>query len=302
MKNKTKTAAICFFGQARTLERCYPYIKKNFLDPIGKNGKNYDIFCCVEDDEDAKNVNLLNPAAVVKIKSKNAKKIFKKDLNFLEKNNYKKFICRIGPNLTSPFLNMLQQIYKKKICYNLLRDSMAKTKIKYKYFIRTRFDIVNLEKIDFKRIKMNDGEIIVPKNKEIRRHDGIDDCFCITSDIDTFRVYCEVINNLKNLLLKYHSVSLSFFKKKYFLLEKKYKLFLNSLFKKNKHINFLFSLFTMIPDGLFYRSVRKEIVGNHAILVSQLESNGKKIREEKINYAIIRKDKTGYTGTLRIEE
>ena len=55
MEKKIKTAAICFFGQARMLDLCYPYIKKNLLDPIGKNGKDYDIFCCVEDDEDLRN-------------------------------------------------------------------------------------------------------------------------------------------------------------------------------------------------------------------------------------------------------
>ncbi len=49
MEKKIKNAAVCFSGQAKNFELCYPYIRKNLLDQIGS----HDIFCCVEDDENA---------------------------------------------------------------------------------------------------------------------------------------------------------------------------------------------------------------------------------------------------------
>ncbi len=303
MKQKKKLAALCFFGQARTLKRCYPYIKKYILDPLGENKKDYDIFCCVEDDEDAKNLDLLNPTKVLKIKSENAKKVFKKDLDWLNKYNYRKFVLRIGPRTPHPFENMIQGIYKKKLCYNLLEDYVSENNVEYKYFVRARFDIVLAEEIEINKMKIKKDEIFVPKNEEIRSLvGGIDDCFSVASDLDTFKVYCNVVDNIKNLVLKRHSLSFGFFKKLYFLTEKTYRSFLVRLFKKNKHFGMIFGLLTLIPSVFFYRSMRKQLVGSHTLLIYQMKKNGKKIKEVKVNYAIVRKNDTGYKGILRIEE
>jgi len=298
MKNKTKTAALCFFGQARVLDICYPYIKKHILDPIGKNRKDYDIFCCVEDDEDVHKVNLLKPTKILKIKSKDVEKILKKEVDFLNKYNYRKFICGIvGKH--NPFMNMFQQTYKKKLCYNLLENYLTKNNLKYKYLIRTRFDLLPIEKLDLRKIKINSGELFAPKNDDVGSHNGIDDCFCITSDIDTFRVYCKVIDNIKNLAFKYHSISFSLPQKVYFFLEKKYKNLLVILFKENKYFTTLFQLFTMIPNGLFYKSMRKKVICDHQLLLEHLNDNGKKIKTTKIHFAIMRNDHTGILGIDR---
>ena len=296
---KQKKAALCFFGQARTLKRCYPYIKKSILDPLGKPKKDYDVFCCVEDDEDAKNVELLNPIKVVKIKSSEAKEVFKKDLTFLRDNNYKRFVCRIGPRTPDPFLNMMQQIYKKKLVYNLLENHMKETNTDYKYFVRARFDIVPVEEINIQKINLAKDDLVVPKNDSIKIHDGIDDCFSVSYDLHTFGIYCGVIDNIKKLVLERHSLKLTGFKKIYFLFEKRFKNTIIRFFGKSKHINTIFSLLTMLPDGIFFKSIRNKLVGNHTLLKYQMEKNGKKIKEEKMNYAIIRKN---YEGILRIEE
>ena len=59
-----KKAAICFSWQVRTLDRCLPYIRANIFDQIWEINKDYDIFCCMEDDEDAyKATQLLHPVA-----------------------------------------------------------------------------------------------------------------------------------------------------------------------------------------------------------------------------------------------
>ena len=87
---RKKKVAFCFSGQARTLDLCYPYIKKNLFDPLGENGKDYDVFCCVEDDEDARKVSLLKPARVLKITSKN----FDEEFGEILKLNYKKLFAR----------------------------------------------------------------------------------------------------------------------------------------------------------------------------------------------------------------
>jgi len=293
MERKTKTAAICFFGQARVLDICYPYLKKNLLNPLGKNGKDYDIFCCVEDDEDAYKVNLLKPTKVLKIKSKDAEKILKKDADFLNKHNYKKFISRISSRTPNVFLNMLQQVYKKKLCYNLLKEHIDKYNSKYKYFIRARFDTLFIDKFNFKKINVEKDELIVTKNRILEGSGGIDDSFCIISDLDTFRVYCGVIDNLKKLIFKHHLISFSFLEKIYFSFEKKYKNILIKLLKDKRYFNTAFEFLTLIPNGLFYKSMRKDMFGNHPLLLEQMEDHGRKIKYLKLNHAIIRKDRTG---------
>ncbi len=87
MKIKIKKVAFCFSGQARSLDLCYPYIQKNLLDPLGENKKDYDIFCCVEDDKDTHKVNLLNPTKVLKVKTENLVKKHEKIVSL----NYNKF-------------------------------------------------------------------------------------------------------------------------------------------------------------------------------------------------------------------
>ena len=74
---------------------------------------------------------------------------------------------------------------------------------------------------------------------------------------------------------------------------------LNLLNKEKKSFKVLFPLFTMIPDGLFYKSMRPKMIGMHTLLLKQIKLGGRKIKPAKMNYAIIRGD---YTGILRIEE
>ena len=70
--------AFCFSWQARTLDQTYLFFQKNLFDAAKEQWFDYDVFCAVEDDEDADKVKLLNPTKIEKIKSGDVEKIIKK--------------------------------------------------------------------------------------------------------------------------------------------------------------------------------------------------------------------------------
>ena len=119
-KPVVKQAAICFSGMVRTLDLCYPYIKRNLLD----NLESYDIFCYAEDDKDFKKIKLLKPTKVRKIKSSKVDEIIKEDIKFLNKRNYIDFISPQSHRLN--FRNIYQQLYKIHGVFKLLEDYMKR--------------------------------------------------------------------------------------------------------------------------------------------------------------------------------
>jgi len=289
-KNKskrTKNVALCFSGQVKNLELCYPYIKKNLLDHIGS----YDIFCCAEDDENLEKIKLLNPTKTKKVKSSEVDKVIKDKIKFLNRQNYKAIIY---PQSTSfNFRNIFQQFFKIKKSFELLEKHMGEENISYKYFIRIRFDFLPLDIINLKDFKIKNDEIVLPDNKGLKLENEVIDMFYITKDFNTFKLCSFLYDSFIKVILKNISIKPTFFQKLYFFFEKNYNSFFFFLFKKlNKKQRKLprnMLGFALLFTGMFYRDFKlKKGCSTEKILFSLLKSEKKIIREKKINFVIVR--------------
>ena len=291
MENKMKKVAFCFSGQARTLDLCYPYIKKNLLDLVGKNGKDYDIFCCVEDDENLKKVKLLEPIKTKKIKSSEVDKIIKDELRFLNKQNYKTIIY--PESFSFNFRNIYQQLFKIDQSFKLLKKYMETENVSYKYFIRIRFDFLPLDILKIENFKIRKNEVIVPILRGVRPENEISDMFCITSDFLAFRSYCSLYSNFIKVVRKNLSIKTTFFQKIYFFFEKNYSNFFLFIFKKlnkkqRKLPRNLLGLSLLLPK-MFYKVFKfKNTCNTEKAFFYHLKSENKLIRKEIINFIIVR--------------
>ncbi|MDD5699639.1 MAG: hypothetical protein PHH00_00390 [Candidatus Nanoarchaeia archaeon] len=281
---KVKNAAICFSGLAKNFELCYPYIKKNLLNQIGS----YDVFCCTEDDENADKVNLLNPVISKKIKSSEVDKIIKPELKALKNQNYKKFIFpeSSGFNLR----NVYQQIYKIKEAFNLLEHYMKENNVSYRYFIRIRFDFLPINEINPKTLGIKKGEIVTPPLRTSDK-DQINDMFCITGDFSAFKSYCLVYDNLSKIILEQLQFNPSPIQKFYFFLEKQYVSALFFLFRKLTSKKFFKNILGFLL--LFPKKFYKQFKGSfraclERVFFYHLKSEKKAVREEKIDFIIVR--------------
>ena len=190
---KTKKYAVCFSGQARSFDRCYPYIKKNVLDVLGKQGKDYDIYVCVEDDEDAHKVEELIKPDEIKYVSVSLKRFS----DYLEKLDYKYFISWPLTGSLSLENQVLQQLYKLRELYGMLSSS----EVKYEKVIRLRFDFILLKPLKLKNLK---GRFIVYPSHNITieglkktiKSRSFNDFFGIM-DMETFRDYALSIDRIK---------------------------------------------------------------------------------------------------------
>jgi len=281
-----KNAAICFAGQARTFELCYPYIKKNLLDNLGS----YDIFCCVEDDENASKIEVLKPVKIKKIKSSDVAPIIKDEVQSLKKQNYRTslFIESFRFNIK----NVYQQLYKINQSFGLLEEYMKEKKIRYNHFIRIRFDLLPIDSIKLADFAIEKNEIIVPKERLQHPQDTINDMICITSDFNAFKSYCSLYNNFRNVIENQFSVKMTLFQKLYFLCEKIYFNFffflLGKLSQKNKICRNLLGTFTHFSE-LFYKKFKYENkLYLEKILFHYLTSEKINIKEMKIDFIIVR--------------
>ena len=296
MKNKTKKVAFCFSGQARTLDLCYPYIKKNLLDSVGKNGKDYDIFCCAEDDIDLKKIMLLKPIKTKKVKSSEVDKIIKDELRSLNKQNYKTSI--FPESFRFNLRNTYQQLYKINQSFELLKRYMKEKDINYKYFIRITFDFLPLDVFRLENFKIKVNEVIVPKIKTPYPKDLFNDMFCITKDFDTFKSYCSLYHNFKETIQKDFLIKTTFPQKLYFLFEKNYRSLFLFLFKKlnkkqRKLSRQILGLFLLFPN-MFYKEFKaKNRYYTEKVFFYYLKSEKIIIMEKKMGFVIVRNSRDG---------
>lgn len=283
-QSKVKNAAFCFSGLAKNFELCYPYIKKNLLDKIGT----YDVFCCVEDDENADKIKILNPVKTERIKSSEVDKIIAPELKRLRRWNYRKFIFpeTSGFNLR----NVYQQIYKIKGAFKLLEHYMRENNISYRYFIRIRFDFLPINEINPENLDIRKGEIVAPR-METSYKDQINDMFCITKGFDAFRSYCSVYDNFSKIALEGLSFNPSSAQRFYFFFEKQYTSALFFLFKKlikKKFFKNLLGVLLLFPKK-FYKPFKDRFRAClERVFFYSLKSEKKIIKEEKINFIIVR--------------
>ncbi len=288
-KSTTKNVALCFSGQVKKFELCYPYIKKNLLDNLGS----YDVFCCVEDDADITKMEVLKPVKIEKVKSSYVDKILKEKLKLVNKDNYKKYIFPQSSKFN--FRNVYQQLFKIKGAFNLLEGYMKENEVKYNYFIRIRFDFLPLDNIDLKKLKLDKDEIIVPRIRlrDLEPRIQINDMFCVTKDFDTFEEYCSMYDEYIDIIKREISIKTNFIQKIYLWFEKKYDEFFLFLFnrpgkkygKLSKNTLGLALLFTK----MFYTDFKvKNRCNLEKAFFYLLKSKNKKIIEEKINFVIVR--------------
>jgi len=286
-QTKIKDAAICFSGLAKNFELCYPYIKKNLLDLIG----NYDIFCCVEDDENANEAELLKPVRIKRVKSSDVDSIIKDELERLKKQNYRTsiFIESFKFNIR----NTYQQIYKVNNAFELLEEYIKEKNIQYKQFIRIRFDLLPLDSVKLKDFITEKNEIIVPKIKMQHSPDVFNDMFCVTNSFEAFKSYCSLYGNFKDIVENELSFKASFLQKLYLLFEKNYSsFFFFSLGKLSGKKGFIYRNLLGISlsfPKLFYKDFKhKNKYSSEKVLFYHLKYKKIKIREDKINFVIVR--------------
>ncbi len=286
-KMRTKNAAVCFSGQVKNLELCYPYIKKYLLDNLGS----YDVFCYAEDDTNFKKVKMLKPTKTAKIKSSNVDKIIKEEIQSLKKLNYRKYI--FIESFKFNFRNIYQQLFKIKGAFNLLESHMKEESISYKYLIRVRFDFLPFDNIKPENFNLNKNEVVVPSAEKSDITDTMNDMFCITKNLETFRSYCSLYENFQKAVELEVRFNPKFFQKIYFLFEKYYSNFFIFLLKdlnkeKSKPSRQLLWFFLLFPKKFYKRFKDKYRCSLERTLFYHLNSKNKKVRKEIINFAIVR--------------
>ena len=286
-KSKNKNVALCFSGQVKNLELCYPYIKKNLLDHIGS----YDIFCCPEDDSNLNKIKMLKPIKTKKVKSSDVDKIIKDKLKFLNKINYKNIIYSESSSFN--FRNIYQQFFKMKTSFELLEKYMEEENVSYNYFIRIRFDFLPLDIINLEDFKMKNNEIVLPDNSGHKLENEVIDMFYITKDFDTFKSCSSLYNSFVNIIQENNSIKPNFSQKFYFFFEKNYNSFffflLKKMSKKQRKLSKNLLGFMLQFTKMFYKDFKlKKGCSTEKILFSLLKSKKKIIREKKINFVIVR--------------
>lgn len=281
---KNKKVAFCFSGQARTLDLCYPYIKKNLLDPIGKNKIDYDIFCCVEDDGDAHKVELLNPAKVLKVSSTN----FSRKTKTLLKLNYNKFFCRTTKNWFNNHLNQLKKIF---LSNKLREEYQNNNKISYDWVFRIRFDISPLNKINYSNLNSKDIY-------SIQRIQSTENCcndMIALGNEENLSIYSDQIKNIEE------TISLFFLKQKKiswkfsFFIEKNYISFFEFFIKrstKNKFFYKFLHLIVGLREFIFISPPQGDTYFAESGLFRYLRKKGIKNKILPIDCVLVREKRT----------
>lgn len=223
--------AFCISWQARTFDMTYNYFKLNLFDAAKKQWFDYDIFCAVEDDEDAEKVEICNPTLIKKIKSNEVQKIIDEKYWKYLRAIFDKKACFVDKN-PEKLERLLQQLYKIKIANELKIDYASNNNINYDIVVRLRFDDMFIRKINFieilKHIKDND-EIIVNGTPNWKLAlIPIADFFAFWSN-KSLDIYSSLFDNFKevfnknnlNILQKILLFFLNIFKKIMFYFEEK---------------------------------------------------------------------------------
>ncbi len=287
-KRSIKEAAICFSGQVKTLDLCYPYLKKNFLDNI----KSYDIFCCAEDDSDIEKIDLLKPTKVIRVRSPEVDKLIKRDIDQLNKGNYKDFILPQSGRFN--FRNIYQQLYKIKGVFKLLKQHMEENNVHYKYFIRIRFDFLPLNKIKMRDFNFKRNGVVTPRIRNLNPKIQVNDMFCVTRDIETFETYCSIIDHYKEVVRKNISLKTNFSKKLYLSFEKKYNSFFISLLKdKGQLSKNVLGFLLLLTKNIYFKFKEGARCSLEKAFFYHLKNEGKKVHDEPIDFIIVRNPMDG---------
>jgi len=277
MKLKKKKVAFCFSGQARTLDLCYPYIKQNLFDPLDKNGEDYDVFCCVEDDEDSSKINLLKPTKILKVKHKD----FGLEYGDILNKNYKKFFAN------NHLINYLDQLNKIYLANQLRKEYQNKKGISYDWVFRIRFDFFPIKKINYSNL--DNKFLYVPKT--MRGEGAHNDMFAIGSEKN--------LDSYSDQIKKFGEVTKKFFQKNSpvrlkisFFLERIYLSIFNFLIRKTNQKN-IFSKFckkmVIVRGNFFLRPPKKYDYNSEAALFRCLKLLGVKTKILDIDYIIVRR-------------
>lgn len=185
-----KKIALCISGEPRNSMVCFPYIYESFI----ASNPQYDIDVYIHSFKPFRAIPLYNPKNVL-IESIDEFEVYKHYLN--------QFNFDLIDSHSTPFKNTILMHYGISKCFNLTKD------IKYDYYIRCRPDIkfnslLDLEYI-IKSLEVNKNDIWVPQNYnntnwEISTNDQLAVC-----NFKSFKVYCEVINHLGELLTETNS-------------------------------------------------------------------------------------------------
>jgi hypothetical protein len=273
-----KKVAFCFSGQARTLELCYPYIKENLFDPLGKNGKDYDVFCCVEDDEDAKKISLLKPIRSLKITSKNLDEEYKD----LFKLNYKKLFSR--GNMRKE-LNQLNKIYQSN---KLRKDYQKEKKISYDWVFRARFDILPLKKINYP--SLNKKYLYTPRATEIK-YPTYNDTMALGSE-KNLDIYSSLLTNFRPTYKTFFSNNFKTSLKISFFFEKIYLSLFETLIKLSNNGGAprkFFEKMIMIRGNFFLRPPQENCWVLENALFRHLKNKKVQNKVLEMDYGLVRK-------------
>ncbi len=277
MKGLRKRIAFCFSGHARTLDLCYPFIKQNFLDPLEEEGKDYDIFCCIEDDKDAHKVNLLKPTKIVTSKTQN----FNKRYDHLINLNYKQLFIRGNIN------NQLNQLIKIQLANNLRIDYQKQNDVSYDWIIRTRFDIFPLTKIDYSNLDKK--YLYLPQTIDLT-HKNYNDIIALGND-KNINIYSDRIDSFEKIFRTYCSNDFPISQRVSFFLERIYIYIFEFLIKTINKDNFISKIFNMLivtRSTFFSRPPYKNRYTAESGLFRYLESEKTRVKKLDLDYALVR--------------
>jgi hypothetical protein len=286
MTMKNKKVAFCISGETRTFNLCYPYIKKNLLDPIGKNKTDYDIFCCIENDRDFIKIKKMDPTKIIKIKNKD----FKKEYKDIFKNLYKKFFAYGNIN------NHLNQVNKINLCNQLRKKYQKENKIKYNWICRFRFDLLPINKINYSALKKE--YLYVPKSKP-SKIPICNDMIAISNE-ELMDIYCNLKNKFRKVLNDFYSEEFNTTLRISLSIEKYYLWFLELLIKYSKKQGFFSKIFNkmiLLRGNLFLRPPLKNIYTIEHALLRYLKEEKVNIKNLEIDYILVR-EKWSSSGVL----
>lgn len=254
--NKDKPRiAFCFSWQARTLDQTYLFFQKNLFDAAEEQWFEYDVFCAVEDDEDADKVNLLNPVKVEKIKSSEVEDRI--PLKIVNDKNFKYFDCDYARFL--PW-SVQQQWYKIVQSFIIKDEYKNDKKIKYDIVFRLRYDVYFINKINFWNISsvIKKWNIICNRfSKFPNNFRSICDFYFICSDKDSSDLINNLFDKYDNLIKKLVSLKFLFVTivSKFILWILKIDFnfhFLPDKVQSNLKLKYVFGLF--VPEITLYKS------------------------------------------------
>lgn len=287
-----KKAAICFSWQARTLDKCYEYIKWNILDQIWEQWKDYDIFCCTEDDKDSQKViELLQPIDIKKIKSSDVEKIIEEKYWDVIKRNYKDFIYPWTPRFN--LKTFLQQFYKNKVVNDLKNDYSSQNNINYKYVIRVRFDILPLDKINLNNI---DPNLLNTPFDSLKSNIEINDMFAIWNQ-KNMDIYYSIFDNFEEII-KLFKITPNIFQKIIFSIEKIYVFLYWAIIKilttiktPKSIVELLFKIFSTLQWSILWTYKRNNCVFQEKLLYKLLSKNKITLNKIKCNLFLVRENR-----------